>query len=584
MQSQEGNDAPANQFSCTQCRTRKLSCDYPQSRRANVGRRKRVHELEAKLEQLERLAKTGDNPSASENDESPPQQIAGESADCLTGGLPYATTSTSGTPDQTQPPLNDKTSFTDLLSLGLFEQPPSQDVIEFLTRTYFEKWQYAAPMLHPTRYTMSLYLPPHMQPPMCLQYIVMASGAEVAKTHRQLAMPFYHRAKAYVEADEMRGDGQFFATVAHAQCWTLIANFEAQQLYFAQASMSLCRAIRIGQMLGLHRVDGEGVDAMSLLPPPQDWSEAEERRRTWWVIYCSDRLVGGSTGWPVMINQQDITTHLPASETAFETGVEEQTSPLTSILLQEGRGFSAFAGRVLAAASFFQAFQHSTRTLPDDDLTDLRTSRNWKRHREIDNDLVGLLAALPDDLTLPQNIQSRNATFVNAIIHTSVILLHRSALARIGSSGLPEHMAKQSQARLICAAEEILNIIRMMPDITHTLKNPIMNFSIYTASLVFLENWDTSAQDYRRQDNLDFILRIIILAAKVWNNPVTKSTAVQLAVDMRKRGLESEAVDKATEFSSGLDMEPIMAKGSSSSSNFVYQGKITDDAAHNMPD
>ncbi|KAK1457365.1 binuclear zinc transcription factor [Colletotrichum cuscutae] len=463
MQSQEGDDAPANQFSCTQCRTRKLSCDYPQSRRANVGRRKRVHELEAKLEQLERQAKTGDNPSASENDESPPQQIAGESADCLTGGLPYATTSTSGTPDQIQPPLNDKTSFTDLLSLGLFEQPPSQDVIEFLTRTYFEKWQYAAPMLHPIRYTMSLYLPPHMQPPMCLQYIVMASGAEVAKTHRQLAMPFYHRAKAYVEADEMRGDGQFFATVAHAQCWTLIANFEAQQLYFAQASMSLCRAIRIGQMLGLHRVDGEGVDAMSLLSPPQDWSEAEERQRTWWVIYCSDRLVGGSTGWPVMINQQD----------------------------------------------------HSTRTLPDDDLTDLRTSRNWKRHREIDNDLVGLLAALPDDLTLPQNIQSRNATFVNAIIQTSVILLHRAALARIGSSGLPEHMAKQSQARLICAAEEILNIIRMMPDITQTLKNPIMNFSIYTASLVFLENWDTSAQDYRRQDNLDFILRIIILAAKV---------------------------------------------------------------------
>ncbi|KAK7445574.1 binuclear zinc transcription factor [Colletotrichum acutatum] len=553
-----------------------------ESRRANVGRRKRVHELEAKLEQLERLAKTGDNPSTSENDETPPQQIASENVDYLTGDLPHATTSTNGSPGHIQPPPNDKTSFTELLSLGLLEPSPSQDIIEFLTRTYFDKWQYAAPMLHPTRYTMSLYLPPHMQPPMCLQYIVMASGAEVTKTHRQLAMPFYHRAKAYVEADEMRGDGQFFATVAHAQCWTLISNFEAQQLYFAQASMSLCRAIRIGQMLGLHRVDGEGVDAMSLLPPPQDWSEAEERRRTWWVIYCSDRLVSGSTGWPVMINQQDITTHLPASETAFETGVEEQASPLTSILLQEGRDFSAFAGRVLAAASFFQAFQHSTRTLPDDDLTDPRTSRNWKRHREIDNDLVGLLAALPDDLTLPKNIQSRNATFVNAIIHTSIILLHRAALARIESFGLPEHMAKQSQARLICAAEEILNIIRMMPDITQTLKNPMMTFSIYTASLVFLENWDTSAQDYRRQDNLDFILRIIILAAKAWNNPVTKSTAVQLAVDMRQRGLESEAVDKATELSPGLDMEPIMAKGSSSSSNFVYQVKTADDAAHNM--
>ncbi|KAL2883127.1 hypothetical protein SGCOL_001315 [Colletotrichum sp. CLE4] len=397
----------------------------------------------------------------------------------------------------------------------------------------------------------------------------MASGAEATKTHRQLAMPFYHRAKAYLEADEMKGDGHYFATVAHAQCWSLIANFEAQQLYFAQASMSLCRAIRVAQMLGLHRVDGECVDAMPLLPPPRDWSEAEERRRTWWVIYCADRLVSGSTGWPVMINQQDISTHLPASDTAFETGVKEQASPLTSILLQEGRDFSAFAGRVLAVASFFQAFQHSTRTLPDDDLTDPRTSRNWKRHREIDNDLVGLLGALPDDLTLPKNIQCRNATFVNAIIHTSVILLHRAALARVDSFGLPEHMAKQSRARLICAAEEILNIFRMMPDITQTLKNPMLTFSMYTASLVFLDNWDTSAQDYRQQDNLDFILRIIILAAKAWNNPVMKSTAVQLAVDMRQRGLNSEAVEKATELSPGLDMEPVMAKGVFSSSNFV---------------
>ncbi|KAK1638757.1 hypothetical protein BDP81DRAFT_514203 [Colletotrichum phormii] len=510
MQSQNGNDAPANQFPCTQCRTRKLwcdrvrprcgrcsrlgdSCDYPQSRRANVGRRKRVHELEAKLEQLERLAKTGDNSSTSENDETPPQQIANESVDFSTGDLPHATASTSGTPDQNQNPIEDKTSFTELLSLGLFEQSLSQD------------WQHAVPMLHRTRYIMSLYLPPHMQPPMCLRYIVMASGAEVTKTHRQLAMPFYHRAKAYIEADEMR--------VTHAQCWSLIANFEAQQLYFAQASMSLCRAIRVAQMLGLHRVDGECVDAMPLIPPPRDWSEAEERWRT-----C------GSTGWPVMINQQDITTHLPASDTAFETGVEEQASPLTSILLQEGRDFSAFAGRVLAAASFFQTFQHSTRTLPDDDLTDPRTSRNWKRHREIYNDLVGLLGALPDDLTLPKNIQCHNATFVNAIIHTSVILLHRAALARVEFLGLPEHMAKQSRARLICAVEEILNIFRMMPDITQTLKNPMLTFSMYTASLVFLDNWDTSAQDYRRQDNLDFILRIIILAAKAWNNPVMKST------------------------------------------------------------
>lgn len=43
-----------------------------------------------------------------------------------------------------------------------------------------------------------------MRPPMCLQYIVMALGADITKTHRKLAIPFYQRARAYMQADEMR--------------------------------------------------------------------------------------------------------------------------------------------------------------------------------------------------------------------------------------------------------------------------------------------------------------------------------------------------------------------------------------------
>ena len=58
-------------------------------------------------------------------------------------------------------------------------------------------------MLHPCRYIASLYLPSHMQPPMCLQYIVMALGAMLSPQHAELAQPFYQRARHYVEVDEM---------------------------------------------------------------------------------------------------------------------------------------------------------------------------------------------------------------------------------------------------------------------------------------------------------------------------------------------------------------------------------------------
>ncbi|GKT55759.1 binuclear zinc transcription factor [Colletotrichum tofieldiae] len=395
--------------------------------------------------------------------------------DMVSGSFPFPSVSTEPAPDPSPPDVD--TSFAELISMGMFEQQPSPELIQFLTNSYFDKWHHTAPMLQRSKYMMSLSLPPHMRPPMCLQYIVIAMGAEIVNSHRQLAIPFYQRARAYAESDEMR-------------------------------------------------------------------SEAEERRRTWWVIYCSDRLVSGTTGWPVIINEQDISTRLPASETAFESGVEEKTSPFTSSSHQEGQVFSSFAGRVLAASLFQRAYQHSTQTPPQDDPIDPRTSMHWKRHRKIDSDLVLLLQALPDELRLPTRVHCGNAVFVNVIIHTAVICLHRAALSTMLSYGLSEHMMRHSKARLACAAEEILTIFRMMPDINEKLKNPILTFAVYMASLVFLNDLDSTEEDCLRQDNLDFILRIISLATKTMNNPVTGSMAVQLATDMRQRGLDSAAVEK----------------------------------------
>lgn len=239
-----------------------------------------------------------------------------------------------------------------------------------------------------------------------------------------------------------------------------------------------------------------------------------------------------------------IHTRLPASDKAFEAGLEELTSPTTSILHQEGQNFSSFAGRVLASSLFYQAFQQSSQNIPDEEAQDVKTSLHWKRHREIDNDLASLLNCLPDDLKLPNSIRCQNATFVNIIIHTSIILLHRAALSTIERVGTPHHMIRQCRIRLVAAAEEILNILGMMPDVNDMLKNPMLTFSMYMASLVFLDQPTSTEPDYQRQDNLDFTLRLMILAAKTWGTPVTRSMAIQLAVDMRQRGLDSAAVEK----------------------------------------
>lgn len=113
--------------------------------------------------------------------------------------------------------------------------------------------------------------------------------------------------------------------------------------------------------------------------------------------------------------------------------------------------------------------------------------------------------------------------------------------------GTLEDMAYQSRARLLAAAEAILNILRMMPDVIEMLKNPMLAFSMYMASLVFLDQPGSEEPDYQRQSNLDLTLRFMILAAKTWGNPVTSSMAIQLAVDMRRKGLDSLVVEKVSD-------------------------------------
>ena len=109
-----------------------------------------------------------------------------------------------------------------------------------------------------------------------------------------------------MELDEMKGQGEAFISLAHAQTWSLVGAFEFKMMYFPRAWMSVGRAARMVLMMGLNRIDGAGLDVKQSLPPPKDWTEREERRRTFWIAYCVDRYASIGTGWPMAIDEKDV--------------------------------------------------------------------------------------------------------------------------------------------------------------------------------------------------------------------------------------------------------------------------------------
>jgi Fungal specific transcription factor domain len=162
------------------------------------------------------------------------------------------------------------------------------------------------PMIHRPRYYAAMNLAPHMRPPVCLRYIMWCLAASITGKYSSLHPHFYQRARKYAELDQMRGLGAEMITVAHAQAWSLIGAYEFKMIYFPRAWMSTGHAMRLCLMMGLHRQDGLGLDVKQCLPPARDWTEREERRRTFWAAFCQDRYASVGTGWPMMLDERDV--------------------------------------------------------------------------------------------------------------------------------------------------------------------------------------------------------------------------------------------------------------------------------------
>lgn len=200
--------------------------------------------------------------------------------------------------------MDDTTFSWEMIGLGLEEPLPKQETIDELHQIYFDKVHPSLPMIHKYRYLAAMNLAPTMRPSVSLRYAMWTLAASITDKYIDLKDVFYQRSRKYVEMDEMKGHGEHMITVAQSQTHTLLASYEFKMMYFPRAWMSTGKAIRLAQMMGLHRLDGVGLDVKQCLPAARDWTESEERRRTFWMAFCSDRYASIGTGWPMTIDEK----------------------------------------------------------------------------------------------------------------------------------------------------------------------------------------------------------------------------------------------------------------------------------------
>jgi hypothetical protein len=223
-------------------------------------------------------------------------------------------------------------------------------------------------------------------------------------------------------------------------------------------------------------------------------------------------------------------------------GIKEDTRTLASVLTEQQHNYSSFAGRVLASHIFHRTIQHMQRSLRQEDRdADTESGPYWMQYRSLDNNLVIMTMFLPQNLKLPQAFRCQNAIFVTMTIHAATICLQRAAIWKSQQLMLPKPLILQCKARLLPAAQEIANTMRLTLDLQALFLNPLVLFSLYVAALVFLDDV-IAAQAHDSELNLDLLLHIMVNAGE--SNPVAGSIAGALVTEMEQRGFYSSAMAK----------------------------------------
>ncbi|KAL8932512.1 MAG: hypothetical protein Q9211_006272 [Gyalolechia sp. 1 TL-2023] len=518
----EGHDLPKpKRVACAICRKRKLKCDggrpkcgtcarlghncaYDEVRRKSGPKRGYVKELEARLAQVETQLKT------KTKEKKPPTLIGSiqpQDQHVHTPSTDHAFTNNSGDGDNTIYPMGISGPVTDLFENVAVHNDSST----------------AVSML-PDLNTTASPLDDGMT------WEMVGLGLEEPLPTQEAIDEL-----RYAELDEMKGLGESFVTIAHAQCWVLIATYEFQMMYFPRAWASAGRAVRLVLMMGLNRLDGTGLDVKQVLAPPRDWTEREERRRTFWMAYCSDRYASMGTGWPVAMDERDIMTNLPANDDNFDRSIQEDTVSLSASMTPEGAAkMSPFGGVVYMAHVFGKNLNHLHRPVTDDKDDDLQ-GEFWKRHWQLDNTLLKTSLSLPPHLRLPAGIRNPNCVFLNMCIHTSTICLHQAALFKAELKKLPSSVFEQSSTRCLLAATEVANIMRLISHLDCQGMNPFIAFCLYVAARVFIHILKKNPNEAEIRSSLELLLAA--MQQFKTTNPLSESFLIQLGLDLQGTGM-----------------------------------------------
>ncbi|KAF8507193.1 hypothetical protein F5888DRAFT_1602133 [Russula emetica] len=224
---------------------------------------------------------------------------------------------------------------------------PSPSLVRHLVETFFAFHPHASRLFHVSTFVTTLDLPPNHPkfPSPCILHAICAVGSLYTMAVPPTPLPDKnmgaheifggrHRQNDYVDSFAEK-QVKLAKQTSEEQLWAgrkLLEGVQALLIitwwYWCHARyafMTIAQAIRAAIPLGLNVESpfsplSDSIRTPSLILPPESVVEEEVRRNTFWLLYAMERMGGCSNGWPLSLDDQDVSQLLPMSGFNFELG------------------------------------------------------------------------------------------------------------------------------------------------------------------------------------------------------------------------------------------------------------------------
>ncbi|KFA53843.1 hypothetical protein S40293_01616 [Stachybotrys chartarum IBT 40293] len=201
---------------------------------------------------------------------------------------------------------------------------------------YFDRVYPFAPMVQRCRYSTWARNPNKTRPQACLQYAMWTLAASLSSQFQLVRRQLYLEARQILDALDIVSPDASLQSIEQAQAWVLLTIYELTCEDYRRGLVSAGRAFRLVQVMKLYQIDKQTSTSSQF-----EAVDLESMRRTFWLAYTLDRIVGAIDGLSMTFNEREIGTCLPAPDSHMMTNELPTAMSFLSDVLN-GSGYEIF--------------------------------------------------------------------------------------------------------------------------------------------------------------------------------------------------------------------------------------------------